>query len=93
MECICRGGINIQTINKSKICGVYLRDVFITIILTCTVATKQVQLVLLYMWYIWRTISLANWNTMHIGGHSSLVNRVISSVHYFMPLHNTGDYK
>ena len=34
---------------------------------------------LLYMWYIWQTISLANWDVMYIGGHFSLVNRV--SIH------------
>ena len=30
-----------------------------------------------YIWYIWRTINLVNWEVMHIGGHFSLVNRVI----------------
>ena len=37
---------------------------------------------ILYMQYIWPTISLANWDAMHIGGDFSLANRSISSVHY-----------
>ena len=38
-------------------------------------------------------ISLANWDLMHFGGHFSLANRMIFSVHCFMTLHNTCDYK
>ena len=30
------------------------------------------------------TICLANWDIMHIGGHFSLANRVILSVHCFV---------
>ena len=34
-----------------------------------------------FTWYIWRTISLANWDVMHIGGDFRLPNRAILSVH------------
>ena len=28
-------------------------------------------IILLYMWYIWQTISLVNWDVMHIRRHFS----------------------
>ena len=36
---------------------------------------------ILHMRYIWPTISLANWDIMHIDKHSSSANRAILSVH------------
>ena len=38
----------------------------------------------LYVQYIWRTISLVNWDIMHIGRIFSLTNRTIFSAHCFI---------
>ena len=50
---------------------------------------------LLCMWYNWWTVSLVNRDVIHIGGHFKLANRaiLIASLHCFMMLHNTCDYK
>ena len=46
-----------------------------------------------FMQYISQTISLANWDVIHIGGRFSLVNREILNVYCFMTLYNTCNHK
>ena len=55
---------------------------------------SQLAINMLYSTHvIWRTISMVNWDVMHIGAHLSYANRAILSVHCFMTLHDACDYK
>ena len=75
---------------------VQLATILITIILILfpsSVSSYIFMIIIPCTRYIWRTISLANRDVMHIGEHFNLAKRVTLSVHCFVTLHNTCDYK